>query len=486
MGARVPDGYFNQTYMVEFEVPGALDGTTPSPDINFSEGAGEDPQQIFRPEVEGDLGLIDVDYLVSELDNEGARGNRWIAVFWLDASVAGGAGATLEVVDAVTGAPVTQEAIAALAGVSRLYRRSGILVPQGSLLRISGFAAGPTSHRIRLHISYLTDDGLLFAQNVMCCFEQAGGAVETWQQVLQNGPASGGEDALMTGGSQFRLQAGSDIHFEIGAGGSGGMNWDNSTNARQAAIDYDDGTSLMTFRVSNVDEMQLSAAAMSPVLTGGLDIGTDSLRWDDGFINRLLIAGALAADGIAAANDGIFGDGGATDRGISLYTDGIGTFAVYGVAATSDGSVTYDTGSGTWSMEIAGSGGDYTWTSSVFSQVGGATIGAMGDLWPQLFAEGARWAVEPSASAVTAANERIIIADASSASVTITLPSAAAGIDYIIIVLDVTNGVTIDRQVGDNINGAASSKSVSVVGRYFVTAEDATDWWLHGPAAQVA
>lgn len=213
MGARVPDGYFNQTYMVEFEVPGALDGTTPSPDIDFAEG-NDDPQQIFRPEVENNLGLIDVDYLVSELDNEGARGNRWVGVFWLDASVAGGAGAALEVVDAVTGASVTQESVAALAGVSRLYRRSGILVPQGSLLRISGYAAGPTPHRIRLHISYLTDDGLLFAQNVLCCFEQAGGAVETWQQVLQNGPASGGEDALMTGGGQFRLQAGSNIDFQ--------------------------------------------------------------------------------------------------------------------------------------------------------------------------------------------------------------------------------------------------------------------------------
>lgn len=214
MGANVaPDGFAIQTYMVEFEVPGALDGITPGPNIDFSE-FNDDPQQIYRPEVEGNLGLIDPDYLVTDEDDEGARGNRWISVFWLDAANAGNVGAVLEVVDAVDGSPVTQENVTNLVGLSRYYRRSGILVPQGSLLRISGFDAGPTPHRIRIHISYLTDDGLLFAQNVLCCFEQAGGAVETWEQVLQNGPASGGEDALMTGGSTFRLTPGSNIDFQ--------------------------------------------------------------------------------------------------------------------------------------------------------------------------------------------------------------------------------------------------------------------------------
>ena len=313
MGARVPDGYFNQTYMVEFEVPGALDGTTPSPDIDFAEG-NDDPQQIFRPEVEGNLGLIDVDYLVSSIegDNTGTRGNRWVGIFWLDASVAGDPGATLEVVDAITGAPVTQEAIANLNGLTRFYRRSGILVPQGSLLRINGFAAGATPHRIRIHISQLTDDGLLFAQNVLCCVEQSGGGGGgtgfDLENVLQNGDTSGGEDLIMTGGGTLRLQSGSDIEFNIGAGGSGGMNWDNGTNPQQGAIGYDDGTSLMNFRVNNANEMQLSATAISPVLTGGLDIGAVLTRWGTGFINALLVAGALAADADPGANDIIIGD----------------------------------------------------------------------------------------------------------------------------------------------------------------------------------
>lgn len=163
------DGYQTQTYTVEFQVPGSLDGVTLSPAIQ-APAKNDDPQQIFRPPVVDNLGLIDPDYVVSALgpDKQGTRGNRWISVFWLEASTVGAAGARLEVVDAVGGTVVVQEDIADLAGLTTFYRRKGILVPQGSMLRISGFAAGATPHKVRVTIQYLNNEELLLAQKVLC------------------------------------------------------------------------------------------------------------------------------------------------------------------------------------------------------------------------------------------------------------------------------------------------------------------------------
>ncbi len=91
--------------------------------------------------------------------------------------------------------------------------------------------------------------------------------------------------------------------------------------------------------------------------------------------NALITAGAAEADGIADADDFIVGDGGATNRGMTLFTDGIGTFAVYGVAATADGSWAYDTTTDTWTLEVAGSGGDYVWDAAAASPAGDAGAG---------------------------------------------------------------------------------------------------------------
>ncbi len=163
------DGYQTQTYTVEFQVPGSLDGVTLSPAIQ-APAKNDDPQQIFRPLVLDNLGLIDPDYVVSALgpDKQGTRGNRWISVFWLEAADVGAAGARLEVVDAVDDTVVIQEDIANLAGLTTFYRRKGILVPQGSMLRISGFPVAATPHKVRITIQYLSLQDLLLAQKVLC------------------------------------------------------------------------------------------------------------------------------------------------------------------------------------------------------------------------------------------------------------------------------------------------------------------------------
>lgn len=169
---RPSDGYAGQTYMVEFTVSGELDGTTVQPpEIQAPSPPPRDPQSIYRFEVEN-LGLIDVDYVVSALgdDRLGARGNRWIGVTWISAGSAGMLGASLDVVDAVDGSVEFQKQIEDLAGDTRYYNDLGYLVPQGSMLRVRGFGPGP--HKVRLHIQYLNDQELLQAQQVACCVEK--------------------------------------------------------------------------------------------------------------------------------------------------------------------------------------------------------------------------------------------------------------------------------------------------------------------------
>lgn len=170
---RAVDGYFAQTYTVEFLVPGDLDGVTFSPAIKAPSKTG-DPQQLYRPDVPGNLGLIDVDYLVSQSgpDKRGARGNRYVAWFWLESPVPGAVGASLDVVDIVDGSVAVQKAIQDLSGLSTFYKDTGILVPQGSLLRISGYTnPGGVNIKVRLHIAYLTDAGLVAAQKTICACE---------------------------------------------------------------------------------------------------------------------------------------------------------------------------------------------------------------------------------------------------------------------------------------------------------------------------
>lgn len=162
-------GYQNQTYTVEFDVPGALDGTTFSPPVVVP-SANPDPQQIYRPEVEDNLGLITPDYVVTEgADRRGAEGFRWIAQFFLVSPVPGNSGALLDIVDAVDGPAIQQQALDDLSGVSTFSRITRpFMVPQGSLIRISGFDASTTPIRVRTSIQYLADEQILLAQQTLC------------------------------------------------------------------------------------------------------------------------------------------------------------------------------------------------------------------------------------------------------------------------------------------------------------------------------
>lgn len=157
--------YAAQAFTVEYSIPGALNGLTLSPPL-VAPQSNTDPQGIYRPQLEeADLGLINVDYrAVSESERRGALGNRYVSFLTLEASSVGAPGAAVQVVDALVDPAFIQEEVADLAGESFLYRERGILVPQGSLLRVVGFAAGPTPHLLRFTAQYLDVATLIEAQ----------------------------------------------------------------------------------------------------------------------------------------------------------------------------------------------------------------------------------------------------------------------------------------------------------------------------------
>lgn len=170
-----PDGYQIQTFTIEYTVNGPLDGVTVGAPIKAPE-KNDDPQQFYRQTVDA-LGLIDPDYVsgilgsaVVQPDQLGARGNRWIGVLWIEGTNVGAADATVEVVDAVTGTITVQEEVATFVGSMTFYRRKGILIPQGSLLRLRGMpgsAAAPIKVRITLESIDSLED-LALVQKVLC------------------------------------------------------------------------------------------------------------------------------------------------------------------------------------------------------------------------------------------------------------------------------------------------------------------------------
>lgn len=186
-----PTGYFGKTYCVEFTVRGDLDGTTVQPPLLETpvlDNPGG-PQNFFELEVDGDLGLIDPDYIVPpEVDERrGTRGIRLVTFIWIRGSNAGDPGAAVDVVDAVDEPPVVQKNVGAFAGDPTFYAQ-GIFVPQGSMIRVqgmSGSAADPI--RVRLHIQFIdsTSDLIEITKNILGLrVEDEGALVKAVTQIM--------------------------------------------------------------------------------------------------------------------------------------------------------------------------------------------------------------------------------------------------------------------------------------------------------------
>lgn len=214
---KSPSGYFNQTYTVEYTIPGSLDGSTFVP-LNIAvPSENDDPQQFYRPEIEDNAGLFDVDYVVNEFNRRGATGARFITQIWLVSPVTGGADAEIQVVDAVDGAPIVQEVVASLVGLTEFFRTiPPVEVPQGSLLRIVGFTnSGVESIKLRLTITFTND--LIAASAALCECEGIG------EISIQNEGVLVGDTGILNftgaGVTVTDDPANNRINIDIGGGG---------------------------------------------------------------------------------------------------------------------------------------------------------------------------------------------------------------------------------------------------------------------------
>ena len=204
--------------------------------------------------------------------------------------------------------------------------------------------------------------------------------------------------------------------------------------------------------------------------------------------NQLLVAGAAAGDAIAQADDLIVGGG--ADAGLTIHqgANNNGRLAWNNGTNDEDGAINYGGVSGAEKMMFrVRNSNELTLNHvSLFPVTdGGLRLGNDGERFDHGYLNAIIYSVEPSASTITVGSKTIIMVDATLASVTVNMPTAVEGMHYEIIVLSAAFSITLAASGGDLVNGS-SSKTLTTPGRYFITAEDATDWWLHGPVSAVA
>lgn len=172
-----PSGYSNQTFTIEIEVTGSLDGVTFGPSSLESPADNEDPQQLYRSTQEN-LGLIDIDTVVEAagLGRQGTNGHRYLAFIWIEGPTPAGGGAVIDVVDAVDGTPTQQKLIANPVGATDFYHEA-VFLPQGSVLRVNGFTATGTPVKVRIGFTFAANpETIMLAQRAQCACETAAAA----------------------------------------------------------------------------------------------------------------------------------------------------------------------------------------------------------------------------------------------------------------------------------------------------------------------
>jgi hypothetical protein len=139
---------------IEYVVTRSLDGSSPSPEIDFAVAPGNE-DNIYRPDPVANLGLI---------TPEIGEGPRIIDWFWLRLPSAAPGACAMFLYDPVSGSRMESEQ--SFAGQSNIYRKNtNIYIPTGSELQITGFPAGSASAaspiRLRLGISIPDQQALM-------------------------------------------------------------------------------------------------------------------------------------------------------------------------------------------------------------------------------------------------------------------------------------------------------------------------------------
>jgi len=176
--------------------------------------------------------------------------------------------------------------------------------------------------------------------------------------------------------------------INMGAAGAGRYSWNNGTNLEDGQIRYSGaaGSESFTIRTRNVDRLGINDVALFPAAV--FSLGATGSRFADGFIDRLLVAGAVAADADAGFDDEIIGNGSATARGISFNATGgtISGLAWIDGANKRDGTIVYN---GSGFTFRANNANRFTMDGNAFAPVSDGTIesGLTGSRWQVVWAD---------------------------------------------------------------------------------------------------
>jgi hypothetical protein len=112
-----------------------------------------------------------------------SRGNRWLTWLELRLESPAGSGALIEIIDNTSGTPIVLKQIDDIAGKSIVYLDDGILIPQGSAVRVEG--AGPGV--LRYHVTFLDPQGLALLAAIAIATQKKTGPVGSSLEVQDEG-----------------------------------------------------------------------------------------------------------------------------------------------------------------------------------------------------------------------------------------------------------------------------------------------------------
>jgi hypothetical protein len=177
-------------------------------------------------------------------------------------------------------------------------------------------------------------------------------------QVLAGGAdptdaASAADDVIVGDGSGSR-----GISVFSASNADGHLYFHDAVGGTQGGVSYEHTADVLRLRAGATNRASVGADGVTPAADATYKLGTSALRWTEGYVNQMLVAGADASDAISAADDVVVGDG-SGDVGVTLFVSsstGVGRFAVTDSAGNSRGEVKYtDTATPLWGFRVAGS-----------------------------------------------------------------------------------------------------------------------------------
>lgn len=133
---------------------------------------------------------------------------------------------------------------------------------------------------------------------------------------------AGSDDIVIGDGTG---ESGITFHTLAAGVGLNGLSWSHDgAGSVTGRIEYDQANNRFFIRTAGTSRLQIDGSRLSPA-AAGYDLGQPTRRFDLGYIEQVLVAGAIAADGSAGADDLIIGDG-AGDRGMTVFA-GVGSSA---------------------------------------------------------------------------------------------------------------------------------------------------------------